>query len=83
MALSKASQCWSEVPTILEQTRKQIGFENLQVYHCVYILDKLKQLIPKASTDNFKAMCKFKSYFRSKFRMTDLLEIKQFIRIKI
>ena len=37
LGLKQPARCWFEA---FEQTLKQIGFENSEVEHCIYILDK-------------------------------------------
>ena len=88
--LKQAARCWFEV---FERALKDIGFVNSEVDRCIYINDKRD--ISKniyvllyvddvvIATENTQTMHKFKSYLMGKFKMTDLMEIKFFIGIKI
>ena len=88
--LKQAARCWFEV---FDRTLKQIGFTNSTADRCIYILDKgniLKNIYLLLyvddlviATQKIETMTKLKEYLKSKFRMTDLLDIKHFIGIKI
>jgi len=72
---------------------KYVGFENLKVDRCIYILDKenfrdniyillnVDDVI--IATSKSETISKFKSYLLNKFKMTDLKEVRYFIGIKI
>jgi len=88
--LKQAARCWFEV---LESVLKDVGFKNLGVDRCIYILDKgdIKRNIyillyvddVVIATNKADTMSNFKSYLHDKFKMTDLREIRHFIGIKI
>jgi len=88
--LKQAARCWFEV---FESVLKDVGFKNLGVDRCIYILDKgdIKRNIyfllyvddVVIATNKSDTMSQFKSYLHDKFQMTDLREIRHFIDIKI
>lgn len=88
--LKQAARCWFEV---FELSLKEKGFVHSAVDRCLYILDKgdiaeniyvllyVDDLM--ISTRNAETLLNFKKYLMSKFRMTDLLEVKHFTGIKV
>jgi len=88
-ALLKNMRCWFKV---FESVLKDVGFENLRVDRCIYILDKgdISRNIyillyvdgVVTATNKSGTMSNFKSYLHDKFQMTDLREIRHFIGIK-
>lgn len=88
--LKQAARCWFE---IFEQSLKEKGFQNSSVDRCIYILNKndvnkniyvvlyVDDLV--ISCANIQTMNNFKNYLMSKFKMTDLKEIKLFLGIKV
>jgi len=88
--LKQAARCWFEV---FESVLKDVGFKNLGVDRCIYILDKgdisrniyfllyVDDVV--IATNKSDTMSNFKSYLHDKFQMTDLRETRHFIGIKI
>jgi len=88
--LKQAARCWFDV---FEQALKGFGFINSPVDRCIYFQDKgdIKKNIYVllyvddlvVATLDIETLRNFKQYLMTKFRMTDLGEIKYFIGIKI
>lgn len=88
--LKQAARCWFE---IFEQSLKEKGFQNSSVDRCIYILNKgdiqsniyvilyVDDLVIISA--NKITIDDFKMYLMSKFKMTDLQEIKLFLGIKV
>lgn len=88
--LKQAARCWFEV---FERSLKEKGFQNSSVDRCIYLLDNgdvHKNIYLVLYVDDLVIVCadietmnNFKRYLMSKFKMTDLKEIKLFLGIKI
>lgn len=88
--LKQAARCWFEV---FEQTLRDFKFKNSPVDPCIYVKDNgdinkniyvllyVDDLV--IATSDISVMNNFKEYLKTKFRMTDLGEIRYFIGIKI
>jgi len=88
--LKQAARCWFET---FENVLKSIGFINSAVDRCIYLLDHgdiLKNIYVLLyvddlviATKSIDTMKNLKTFLMSKFRMTDLCEIRHFIGIKV
>ncbi|KPI92981.1 Copia protein [Papilio xuthus] len=88
--LKQAARCWFET---FEQSLKREGFQNSSVDRCLYVLnngDVNKNIYVVLYVDDLVISCSenermqnFKRYLMSKFKMTDLNDIKLFLGIKI
>jgi len=88
--LKQAARCWIET---FVNVLNPMGFSNSAVDRCIYLLDHgdiLKNIYVLLYVDDLVIATKsddtitnFKTFLMSKFRMTDLCEIKKFIGIKV
>ncbi|CAH2090566.1 unnamed protein product [Euphydryas editha] len=88
--LKQAARCWFQV---FEQFIKDKGFQNSLVDRCIYILDNgniNKNVYLVLYVDDLVIACgdiiimnEVKNYLMTKFQMTDSLDIKLFLGIKV
>lgn len=88
--LKQSARCWFET---FDKALREMGFKNSEVDKCVYILDRnninenvylilyVDDLV--IATKNIERMKSFKEFLMSKFKMTDLKEIKLFLGMRI
>ena len=88
--LKQAARCWFET---FEKVLIEKEFQNSSVDRCIYLLDKgdiskniyvvlyVDDLV--IATADIQTMNIFKGYLMNRFRMSDLKDIKLFLRIKV